>query len=418
MSLLAHRCVTLLILITVGAPTLAQDMWPFRPLTTEEERAMAETTPVDPITWEYAYGGDFKANLRLAWYRDLDGYIKYQKKWVKFAKKHMPDPDPVVPSNNFMCQKGLLFIAYIASKNYKHASKELAGNETLICNSFTHPSRPFPDSNLTGTQFGNWLNASRTGSLKDILDNAKADQQRGDFAARSALMALVQFTSYKAGVQRHLAQHRRNRERESGVPSWSQIIVGGLAQIANTAANANQQRTERQAALEDEQQRAMVAAQGLRQRQIEEVNRQTESDRIRWEQARIQAAQQHKGVVRESSSRTVVSKRTIGPSKSGQHTVPNVNKCVIFEDLHQGDRTVAWFRLRNVCGQTVTAYWCGSRGERCRFSEAATLLPGKSTDGWFILSKYTGISRMACPESNDGKKVYLNFDQATCYTSD
>lgn len=87
-----------------------------------------------------------------------------------------------------------------------------------------------------------------------------------------------------------LLTHTELKKSDEG-PSWAQIILGGVAQIAGAAAAANQQNDIQQASSNIQQQQAMIMAQEMRRRQIEEANRQTEMDRNRWEQARLQATQ-------------------------------------------------------------------------------------------------------------------------------
>jgi len=220
----------------ISTSALAQTAWPFVPLTAQEEQALATTTPPDPVSWDYAYGEDTKGYIRLAWYRDLPGYIKYEKKWIRWVRSH---DSPTEPTFSLACQNGLLFLGFVAAKDYEHASATLAEGGMQICNNFFgQRTAPFPDSNFAGTQYGNWVDASRSGMLAGIIENARSDQNRGELAARSALMALVQLASYNVDWHRNLSEMKANRRRESGEPSWSQILVGGVAQIAQAAASA------------------------------------------------------------------------------------------------------------------------------------------------------------------------------------
>jgi len=231
-ALLALACV-------ISSSALAQPAWPFVPLTAEEEQALATTTPPDPVSWDYAYGEDTKGYIRLAWYRDLPGYIKYEKKWIRWVRKNGSQTEPTF---SVACQNGLLFLGFVAAKDYEHASATLAEDGMQICNNFfSQRGTIFPESSFSGTQYGNWLEASRNGLLPGIVENAQSDPSRGELASRSALMALVQLASYNVDWHRRLSEMKANRRRESGEPSWSQILVGGAAQVAQAAASSRAQ---------------------------------------------------------------------------------------------------------------------------------------------------------------------------------
>ena len=90
--------------------------------------------PSDSVSWDYAYGEDDKANIRLAWYRDLPGYIKYEKKWIRWVKNH---DSPSEPTFSLTWQKGLLFLGQLAAKDYENASETLAGGEVRVRNNFS-----------------------------------------------------------------------------------------------------------------------------------------------------------------------------------------------------------------------------------------------------------------------------------------
>lgn len=91
-------------------------------------------------------------------------------------------------------------------------------------------------------------------------------------------------------------------------------------------------------------------------------------------------------------------------SSSGSQFVPHANQCLTFVP-GKTDGNASWFTLRNTCSFAINAHWCDSRGEQCDTRSAADIPPGGSTSSWYLNTRYTGISRGACPAKHNGKSV-------------
>lgn len=137
-----------------------------------------------------------------------------------------------------------------------------------------------------------------------------------------------------------LLTHTQVKRPSDDSPSWGEILLGGAVLITAAAADANLQRAAQQASLAEEQQRTMAAAQELRQRQIAQANRQTESERISWEQARTQAAQQQAQIQQQQQANIAVKAPSTQPPSPPQRPLRSYN-------LSPGDVTIEGGYSRN-----------------------------------------------------------------------
>ena len=199
------------------------------------------------IVMEHTEFDNDKAMLQLALFNDMPGYLRLQKKWSSKINRNYknssrendrPDLDPG-------CTRGLLFMSYIALMDIKNAEKLLLSNKDVrICNElFNVDGNLISERIVFATYFGDWLQASRSNELSDIIKAASDASIRSELA-ESAYVSLKQLSINNYPQIRRVAYTfagMRQRQEDAGIPSWGQILAGGAIQIGNAYANRKNQ---------------------------------------------------------------------------------------------------------------------------------------------------------------------------------
>lgn len=106
------------------------------------------------------------------------------------------------------------------------------------------------------------------------------------------------------------------------------------------------------------------------------------------------------------------------PSSNRVYVNP-LTQCVGLTYDAKPSTNAQWFTISNKCSSTIRTSWCqkpiGATG--CfPFTLSATIAGGGSDRSWYLNTKYSGIQIGACPETVNGKNVYIEAESLSRYS--
>jgi hypothetical protein len=74
----------------------------------------------------------------------------------------------------------------------------------------------------------------------------------------------------------------------------------------------------------------------------------------------------------------------------------------------------SWYQIRNSCTSAVSVWIDEGAGS---YGSMMELAPGKSKNGWYLNTKYSGVAYIACPSIEQGKTVAFDHGKLRCFVN-